>query len=330
MPEYTVAGIWAGRAYGPSVLCVADGVVARIEPAAEDGSLAAVTVLPGLVDRHVHLGLVDHGALADGPVVEVHDLGWAPDEIAVLRDRPPAGVTVRVAGPFHTAPGGYPSGRSWAPPAAVRAVDAVAAARRAVAAAVAAGYDILKVALHSGMPLLDDEVLRGLVSAAHGAGLPVVIHAEGAGQAARAIDAGADLLAHAPWTERVPDDALARGARMTWCSTLAIHSGAARATAIDNIRRFRALGGRVVYGTDMGNGPTPVGVNAAEILALGAAGLAGDELLAALCGPPAGHLPVGRLLVSSRPVPASAADAVAWFAGCRRFTAANLKEHHGA
>jgi imidazolonepropionase-like amidohydrolase len=330
VPEYAVAGIWAGRAHGASVLGVEDGVVTKIEPAAPGINKSAVTVLPGLVDRHVHLGLVDHRALAGGPVVEVHDLGWAPDEIAVLRDQPPAGVTVRVAGPFHTAPGGYPSGRSWAPAAAVRAVDSVPAARRAVADAVAAGYDILKVALHSGMPLLGDEVLRGLVSAAHDAGLPVVVHAEGAGQAVRAIDAGADLLAHAPWTERVPDDALARGAHMTWCSTLAIHSRPARATAIDNIRRFRALGGRVVYGTDMGNGPTPVGVNAREILALGAAGLAGDELLAALCGPPAGHLAAGRLLVSPHPVPASAADAVAWFADCRRFAVADLKEHHGA
>jgi imidazolonepropionase-like amidohydrolase len=330
VPEYAVAGIWAGRAHGASVLRVDDGDATRIEPAVPDVNPAAVTVLPGLVDRHVHLGLVDHRPLAGGPVVEVHDLGWVPDEIAVLRDQPPAGVTVRVAGPFHTAPGGYPSGRSWTPAAAVRAVDSVAAARCAVADAVAADYDVFKVALHSGMPLLDDEVLRSLVSAAHDAGLPTIVHAEGTGQAARAIDAGADLLAHAPWTERVPDDVLARGAHMTWCSTLAIHSGAARATAIDNIRRFRALGGQVVYGTDMGNGPTPAGANATEILALGAAGLAGDALLAALCGPPAGQQPAGRLLVSPHPLPVSAADAVAWFADCRRFTAADLKEHHGA
>jgi imidazolonepropionase-like amidohydrolase len=330
VPEYAVAGIWTGRAHGASVLYVEDGAVTRIGPAAPDLEPAAVTVMPGIVDRHVHLGLTDHGALAGGPVVEAHDLGWAPDETAVLRDQPPAGVTVRVAGPFHTAPGGYPSGGSWAPAAAVRAVASVAAARSAVADAVAAGYDILKVALHSEMPLLDDETLRRLVSAAHDAGLPVAIHAEGAGQAARAIDAGADLLAHAPWTERVPDDVLARGIHMTWCSTLGIHAAAARATAIDNIRRFRALGGRVVYGTDMGNGPTPAGVNAVEIRALGAAGLEGDELLAALAGPPGGHLPAGRLLVSPHPLPASARDAVAWFADCRRFTAADCKESHVA
>jgi imidazolonepropionase-like amidohydrolase len=328
VPEYAVAGIWDGRAHGPSVLRVAGGVVTRVEAAAPDVTPEPVTVLPGVVDRHVHLGLVDSGALAGGPVVEVHDLGWVPGEIALLRDRPPAGVTVRVAGPFHTAPGGYPSGRPWAPAAAVRAVPSAAAARRAVADAVAGRYDVLKVALHSGMPLLGDAVLRELTGAAHDAGLPVAVHAEGAGQAARAIGAGADLLAHAPWTERVADAVLAGGARMTWCSTLAIHSGTERATATDNVRRFLALGGRVVYGTDMGNGPTPAGLNAEEIMALGAAGLAGDELLAALCGPPADRLPADRLLVSPHPLPLTARDAVAWLADCRRFTAAEPKEPH--
>jgi len=326
VPEYAVAGIWYGRAYGASVLRVEGGVVTRIEPAPPDASAAAVTAMPGIIDSHVHLGLVDHGALAGGPVVEVHDLGWAPDEIAALRDHPPAGVTVRAAGPFHTAPGGYPSGRPWAPPAVVRVVASASDARRAVNDALAFGCDIFKVALHSGMPLLDDEVLQRLVGAAHDAGLPVAVHAEGPGQAARAIDAGADLLAHAPWTERVPDDALARGSSAAWCSTLAIHSGAELATAADNIRRFRALGGQVRYGTDMGNGPTPAGVNETEILALGAAGLEGDELLAALSGPPPGPMPVGRLLVSPRPLPATARDAVAWLADCRRFTTADLKE----
>ena len=50
----------------------------------------------------------------------------------------------------------------------------------------------------------------------------------------------------------------------TWISTLAIHEDADRGTAIGNLRRFHELGGRIRYGTDMGNGPTPVGPNAAR------------------------------------------------------------------
>lgn len=264
----------------------------------------AEPVLPGVVDHHVHLGLVDHARLAGGPVVEVHDLGWDP---AALPS--PEGVEVRAVGPFHTAPGGYPAGRSWAPPGAVRELASVADVAAAVARLDGLG---MKVALHAGMPLLSDELLRAAVDSAHAAGLPVLVHAEGEGQAARAIRAGADVLVHAPWTEPVPDEVLAEGAGMTWISTLAIHAGSpALATALDNVRRFRALGGRVVYGTDMGNGPTPVGVNAEEILLLGEAGLTGEDLLAAVC--------TGEVeLVSPHPRPTTAAELVAWLADARR------------
>ncbi|WP_460788061.1 hypothetical protein [Nocardioides maradonensis] len=277
----------------------------------------AETLLPGVIDRHVHLGLVDHALLAGGPVVEVHDLGWVPGEILALRDSPPAGVRVRVAGPFHTAPGGYPSGRSWAPAGAVRAVVDAADARAAVGEAVAAGYDLVKVALNASMPLLPDDVLVGMVEEAHAAGLPVGVHAEGPGQAARAIDAGADVLVHAPW-EPLSDAVLERGRAMTWISTLAIHAPGDREVAIDNIRRFRALGGTIRYGTDMGNGPTPVGLNEAEVLALGEAGLEGPDLLAALCGEHPGDVPAERLLTSPLPEPTTAAEAVAWFRSARR------------
>lgn len=289
----------------------------------------AETVLPGVVDHHVHLGLVDHTLLAGGPVVEVHDLGWVPEEILALRAAPPAGVVVRVAGPFHTAPGGYPSGRPWAPAGAVRPVAHPADARSAVEAAVEAAYDLVKVALHASMPLLTDEVLQALVEAAHDAGLRVGVHAEGPGQAERAIDAGADVLVHAPW-EPLSDAVLERGRAMTWISTLAIHGPAERAVAIDNIRRFRAVGGTLRYGTDMGNGPTPVGLNEAEVLALGQAGLEGEELLAALCGEQqvggeegagvAGDLPPSRSLVCDLPPPTTAAEAVTWYRSARRLT----------
>lgn len=289
--------------------------------------------LPGVVDHHVHLGLVDHDLLAGGPVVRVHDLGWDPSVIGSLR---PAGVEVRAVGPFHTAVGGYPAGRSWAPPAAVRQLATVRDAVAAVEDVEAQGLDGFKIALHAGMPLLSDELLATAVRAAQAAGLPVLVHAEGPGQVQRAIDVRADVLVHAPWTERVPDEVLARGTGMPWISTLAIHAGygnvrtatrrarpsvrsripgtsPALATAVDNVRRFRALGGRVVYGTDMGNGPTPVGVNAEEILLLGEAGLAGEELLAAVTyGEPA--------LTSPHPLPTTAAELVTWLADARRLT----------
>ncbi|MDT0202140.1 hypothetical protein [Nocardioides sp. AE5] len=268
------------------------------------------TVLPGVVDHHVHLGLVDRNRLVGSPVVEVHDLGWDPGEAATFRDQPPAGVRVRAAGPFHAAPGGYPSGRAWAPAAAIRAVTDTTDARRAVEALADAGFDRLKITLHTDFPALSGEALAALVHAAHDAGLPVLAHAEGSGNAARAIHAGVDVLVHAPWTESLPDALLAAAAPMTWLSTLAIHAPEAQQVAIDNIVRFRAAGGTVRYGTDMGNGPTPVGVNAAEVLALGRAGLVGEDLIAAVtAGPP--------VLASPHPRPHTAEELVAWLADAR-------------
>ena len=95
----------------------------------------------------------------------------------------------------------------------------------------AAGAGLIKVTAHTGGPQLPQPTLRALVDAAHAVGLPVVVHAEGAGTVAAAYAAGADLLAHTPWTERL-DDALVRdcAARMCWISTSRgiVHSAVTR------------------------------------------------------------------------------------------------------
>lgn len=278
-----------------------------------------MTALPGVIDRHVHLGLVDHGPLAGGTLVEVHDLGWSPAQAAAWRAAPPGDVVVRAAGPFHTAPGGYPTGRSWAPADAVRPVVDRADAQAAVAELARQGFDALKATLHTAMPLLSDDVLRALVEAGHEAGLPVLVHAEGPGQAARAIEAGADVLVHAPWTETLSDEILSRAAATTWISTLAIHDEAGRAVAIDNVRRFRAHGGTVVYGTDLGNGPAAVGPNPTEIRLLERAGVTGDELLEAVLGPLDAFAPE-RTLVSPLPRPHTAEELIAWLGSATRLT----------
>ena len=195
----------------------------------------------------------------------------------------------------------------------------------------ASGAYTLKVTLHTGGPQLDDDVLQILVRTAHEVGLSVSAHAEGAGQAARALAFGVDVLVHVPWTETL-DPATTRGLAQhtTWISTFAIHDEPARTVAVGNARRFVAAGGNLRYGTDMGNGPTPVGVNEAEILAFGEAGLDGDTLLTALTEVGAAKrsestdqpLPTDRLLHNSLPLPRSAAECVTWFSTARRLVPA--------
>ncbi|MFF2267864.1 amidohydrolase [Cellulosimicrobium cellulans] len=325
------------------------------------------TWLPPFVDAHVHLGLVDPVAVRRGGIAVVHDLGWVPD---VARTWPgtPGFPEVTYAGAFLTAPGGYPSDRSWAPPGSVEEVGSPEAAVAAVDRQVTAGASFVKVALHPDAgPVPDDATLAALVGHAHARGRDVVAHVEGRGMAARAFEAGVDRLAHAPFSERLPDDLLAAmarprddhpgpdlsaddwlvaehdsgrgrargwrrhepdndtnvvfgGSRVSWVSTLDVHGWGSPTSeqdvAIDNVRRFVALGGTVVYGTDLGNGPLPPGVNPRELRALAAAGLDAHALLVALThGVAAERCVPGRVL---RPGPQhSSADAslATWIPG---------------
>lgn len=273
-------------------------------------------------DHHVHLQLVDHDRLAGSRLGRVVDLGGDPavlrdlaraarmenagestlepalsirpgesrmENVGASTPEPALSIrgaapVIEYAGAFLTAPGGYPSDRSWAPDGSVREVPDAASAAAAVDEAAAAGASLIKVTLNSEAgPVLDDATFRAVVAAAASHRLPVIAHAEGAGQAQRAARLGATGLAHAPFSERLGDDEIAeQAASVQWISTLAVHDGPHRAIAIDNVRRFVAAGGAILYGTDMGNGDTPVDLNAVEIEALREAGVDGIRLLDAL------------------------------------------------
>jgi hypothetical protein len=68
--------------------------------------------------------------------------------------------------------------------------------------------------------------------------------------------------------------------------------------ARDNLRRFHAFGGTIVYGTDLGNGPLPLGVNERELRALVAAGISESGVVRAMTpahfGTAASYLPGGH------------------------------------
>jgi imidazolonepropionase-like amidohydrolase len=329
--RFAVDDLWIGHRLGPAVLEQADGELRPVAFGRATVQRAGVpklpgTLIPGLIDRHVHLGLVNATALAGTAVVEVYDLGWVPRIARSWKIDPPTGGLIKIAGPFLSAVGGYPADRAWAPSGSVRELAGPADGVRAVQEAAAHGHDLIKVVLHSGAPLLDDATLDAVVRFAHRHRLPVGVHAEGSGQARRAFEAGADILVHVPWTESLPDDLLrAMAGSMTWTSTFAIHSDADRERALDNARRFVRFGGRLHYGTDMGNGPTPVGPRPEEISALGQAGLTGEALLESLTGQPGDRLRTAAAVYAPLPLPYDADEAAAWMNGARRLMAA-LKE----
>jgi imidazolonepropionase-like amidohydrolase len=296
---FSVDACWHGGWRGPATL-VATGAGIRLATPDDPAPTMHLpgAVLPGFVDAHAHVGLIDATALRAGGIAAVDDLGWDPEIARTWLDDPEL-PTVRFAGAFITAPGGYPSDREWAPDAAVETVTDAAGARVAVDRQLQAGATFIKVALNADAgPVLDDETLRAVVGHSHVRGREVVAHVEGVGQAARAFEAGVDRLAHAPWSERLPDELLAAMAGpkartlsgvQSWVSTLDIHGWGEFThefvTARDNLRRFHAFGGAIVYGTDLGNGPLPTGVNERELRALIAAGISEVGIVRAMTPP---------------------------------------------
>jgi imidazolonepropionase-like amidohydrolase len=270
------------------------------------------TILPGFCDSHVHLGLIDAAALAPNGIARVVDLGWDPDVARHwLAPANPGGLVVDIAGAILTAPGGYPGSSGWAPAAAAREIGSAADADAAITEILAIGGRVAKIALNSDVGAVwSDDLLEAVVSIAHGSGLLVVAHVQGEGQAARALTAGVDALAHTPWTERLGDELLRLMAdRMSWISTVDIHGwgsgGADFDRAFGNLERFAAAGGRVHYGTDLGNGPLPTGINRRELQALRAA----FPDPAAVIGSLAGILPSRERAGTASFIPGPAYDA---------------------
>ena len=252
------------------------GVAARLH-SGERG-----TVFPLFGDAHVHLGLVEPEGLPAGGIGRVLDLGWSlATQQAWSRGSIP-GLEVSFAGNFLAAPGGYPSDRSWAPRDATVFVKDVA---QDISQQIAAGVSVIKITLNADAgPVHSDETLAELVHLTHEADLIPVIHAEGLGQAERAIRFGRVVFAHTPFSEVLSDDVIAFAAQnnVGWMSTLDIHGygdyNEAFTVASGNLRRFIAAGGTVFYGTDLGNGPLPVGINVRELTALQACGLSPAQL----------------------------------------------------
>lgn len=316
---FGVDELWLDGWRGPSILRAGNDGFEYVGSAT--GATHALTVLPGLMDSHVHLGLIDGAKLVLGGIARVLDLGWIPEVASTWRADATLPETT-IAGALLAPPDGYPRHSGWAPAAAVLEIADAEAAARAIAYQQDLGAEVIKLTLNSAAgPTFSDAILASIVKLAHDAGLPVVAHAEGAGQAARAAAAGVDVLAHAPFSERLDDTALAHMAgTIAWISTLDIHGWgeptAAFEIAVDNVRRFASLGGEIRYGTDLGNGQLTVGVNEREVTALALAGLGVDALIASIVGP-ASTILGSRVSVVTQPRPQDPAEVARWLATSR-------------
>jgi imidazolonepropionase-like amidohydrolase len=265
-------------------------------------------MMPGVVDRHVHMGFAEPADVVAGGVTAVRDLGWPPERIhpLALDSEGPSfdGPLIRSVGPMLTCHGGYPTRAAWAPAGTGLEVRGPDEAARAVDRVLdESTAPVVKVAINADVgPTLSDVELVAICDAAHRREAIVTAHVQGPGQAARAAGAGVDEFAHCPWSERLPDDLIESMARrMRIVSTLDIHSHGRDTpelrTALDNLARFVRAGGRVAYGTDLGNGPIPAGIDVGEAWHLKRAGLTHEQVLEALTFRPLAPGEPGDLIV---------------------------------
>jgi imidazolonepropionase-like amidohydrolase len=233
--------IKAGRAFdgerqlpGGAVVFVDEGRIAGVEPATAPlpagwpvAEFPTATVLPGLIDTHVHLsGDGADGALNRLPhyrddelaaviaaalrrhlavgVTTVRDLGDRHWCVLEWRDRVVRGCaevigpTILASGPPITSVGGHcwQMGGEAGGATQLRAAIRERVERRAdivkimaSGGATTAGTDLM------GSQFTGDE-LRLMVDAAHAAGLPVTVHAHGLAAVEQAVDAGVDGIEH--------------------------------------------------------------------------------------------------------------------------------------
>jgi imidazolonepropionase-like amidohydrolase len=278
---------------------------------------AGRTLVPGLIDAHVHL---ISGSTAS---TELAETAWVTDQLpAVLQAYLDAGVTtvksagdslslilgvrddlaagaltgprLLLSGKVITAPGGHPAAtlcgaNPWCLDQLVSEVGTPAEAEAEVDALAVAGVDAIKFVLDgaAGLPKLTAPVMNALVARAQLHGLPISAHvglplADALTVVATGVD-GVDHMVLSP----LPDDALAlamlaSGARYvpTLVKMQAAFPGAF-ANAQANLGSLHADGVTIVLGTDTAGAFPPGQSTLDELVLLVGSGLTPREALEA-------------------------------------------------
>lgn len=257
--------------------------------------LSKLTVLPGLIDAHVHLaigGTVANNAKADldAGFTTVADLGSRTNRMLRLRDSINAGF---IPGPRVLATGMWIGTKGGVCEFNGLGLDGGPDAfKQRVIENAGAGANLIKVCI-SGWPAesfaqpdkyeISDEALDAVVKESHARGKRVVAHDISAGGVRAALRFGVDGLAHTAFVDEALASDLAKK-NVFMITTLASltqgdTSAAARAL-VKSIGIASRAGVPLVFGTD--GGVLPHGQNAQEFLALASAGVpAGDAIRAA-------------------------------------------------
>lgn len=225
--------VWVGTADDPAI------PAADITATHVDGR--GKTLLPGLIDAHVHiigsasplwrLAVPNMQRNLDASlyagVTRIFNLGGSISQSAGLRSALRSGglegPDLYIAVGQFTAVGGYPSNVFAASaPVSMRETilgellfqaDTVSDLEKYLAQFKAAAPDVMKIMIdqdRSDAPVINDDVLRRAVAEARALGIPVVAHIGSPKDAMRALDAGLTGLAHMPYNGELTDEQILR------------------------------------------------------------------------------------------------------------------------
>ncbi len=269
---------------GPRIVAAGPAADVPVPSGASVIQVPETTLLPGMIDAHVHLTLAGdpvanaRATLAAG-FTTVQDLGALGYANVALRDAIRAG---RVEGPRVVASGpwlGISGGTCDFSGIGVRSADAF---RKRVREDVEHHVDLIKVCVTGWLvdaitdpanyEIADDE-LRAAIDEAHQRGKRVAVHALSEGGIAVAVRFGADLIAHGGFPSAATVDAMkARTVQQVPTLFSLAPAKPEHVSALQTaMRRAVSAGLPIAFGTDAG--VIPHGANAREFEHLTAIGV---------------------------------------------------------
>lgn len=192
---------------------IRNGVIAGMSEGIAAGDATVIdgsgrTLMPGLIDAHVHVfGDALQAALRFG-VTTALDMFTHPDLARMLRKNDdPTMADMRSAGILATAPNGHGTQFGFPIPTLTDPEEAVGF----VDDRIAEGSDYIKLVYDDGsgwsgqIPTISLEILKAVIEAAHAKGLLAVVHVHDLHHSREALEAGADGLVHL-FLDAIPDD----------------------------------------------------------------------------------------------------------------------------
>jgi len=287
------------------------------------------TLMPGLIDTHVHFGLTGQDQAAFNAQIESATRKYMAEFLrhgvttvrsmadplepalklrTMVNEGKIPGPRVLLVGPCFTAPGGHPVATMGQHEVAVE-VDNADTARMEVRRLAEKGVDAIKAVLETGggmgmpdnLPRLSVDVLKAIVDEAHKHNLRATVHTHREQDVIDAIEAGADGVEHGNCDSSFKDDRLAGLLRernvnytptlwIVWIGSLGKESNSFE-IAKENLKALSDKGVRISLGTDtLCSMPSP-GLNTIqEMEFMAQAGLAPERIIRAGTRDAAEHL----------------------------------------